>query len=172
MKKQKGFSLIELLVVVAIILIIAAMAIPNLLHARMAANEASAVSSIRTINSAEVTYESTYPDMGYAQALTILGGPGPCTPSSATSCLIDDSLATASPGNGSKSGYVFLATGLNPSSGANAGYTAAASPVAFGQTGVRNFCSNEDGVIRVDPGSSGSTPVNDTASCEAFTGMQ
>ena len=74
MRKQRGFSLIELLIVVAIILIIAAIAIPNLLRARMAANEASAVSSIRTINTAEVTYNSTYPTVGFAPALVNLGG--------------------------------------------------------------------------------------------------
>jgi prepilin-type N-terminal cleavage/methylation domain-containing protein len=67
--KQKGFSLIELLIVVAIILIIAAIAIPNLLRARMAANEASAVASLRTINTAEVTYNTGYPTVGYATAL-------------------------------------------------------------------------------------------------------
>ncbi len=84
MRKQKGFSLIELLIVVAIILIIAAIAIPNLLRARMAANESSAVASIRTINTGMVTYNSTYPTVGFAASLTVLGGATPCTPSSTT----------------------------------------------------------------------------------------
>ena len=74
MKKIKGFSLIELLIVVAIILIIAAIAIPNLLRARMAANESSAVASIRTITTGEVTYQTAYPTVGYAPALANLGG--------------------------------------------------------------------------------------------------
>ena len=100
--KQKGFSLIELLIVVAIILIIAAIAIPNLLRARMAANESSAVGSLRTIVTSEFNYQQTY-GIGYAP-LTNLGSTAPCAPAtlatSAAACLVDSQLSS-----GTKSGY-------------------------------------------------------------------
>jgi type IV pilus assembly protein PilA len=161
MRKQKGFSLIELLIVVAIILIIAAIAIPNLLRARMAANEASAVASIRTVNTAMVTYDSSYPDVGFAASLAVLGGVAPCTPSSTTACLIDSVLAA-----GVKSGYNFAATGAGGPPAVQ--YYVTATPVTLNQTGTMSFCSFEDAVVRVDP--TGALPGSEAA-CQALMPM-
>jgi prepilin-type N-terminal cleavage/methylation domain-containing protein len=162
MSKQKGFSLIELLIVVAIILIIAAIAIPNLLRARMAANESSAVASIRTINTAMVTYNSTYPTVGYAGTLTALGGVAPCTPTSTSACLIDSVLSTAS--TTAKSGYFFNAAGVAATPSVS--YYAEGHPVTLNQTGIRSFCSFEDAVVRVDPAGGTVTAVS---GCQALS---
>ncbi len=153
-QEENGFSLIELLIVVAIILIIAAIAIPNLLRARMAANESSAVASVRTINTAEVTYNSTYPTVGFAAALVNLGGAlgAACTPSSTTACLVDSVLANdGNPAGNGKSGYKFSTGTGTVAAGINVGYTVLALPITINHTGIRAFCAEEDGVVRVDP---------------------
>jgi len=169
MRSTKGFTLLELMIVVALILIIAAIAIPSLLAARMAANEASAAGSLHAIKSAETTYFTAYPTVGYSPDLGSLGGAAPCTPASTTACLIDNILATATPGGGGKSGYFYLATGIM-SGGAtfNTTFVTGATPIAVRSTGTRDFCSTSDGVLRSQMASTGDTPPNNVAACQAY----
>jgi type IV pilus assembly protein PilA len=146
--KQKGFSLIELLIVVAIILIIAAIAIPNLLRSKMAANESSAVGSMRTINTAEVSYATAYPATGFSTTLAQLGGVAPCAVAApANACLIDNTLALAVAG-APKSGYFFTYTPGAAVGGVTNVYTLLGTPSVAGTTGQRGFYTDQTGVIR------------------------
>jgi len=169
MRSSRGFSLIELLIVVAIILIIAAIAIPNLLQARMSAHEASAAGSLSAIKSAEVAYWTAYPSVGYSSDIASLGGPVPCTPSSTTACLVDSGLSAAVPGSSGKAGYFFLVTGVMTGGAAlNTAYVAGAAPMTVHSSGNRDFCVTNDGVLRSQMGNPGDVPVNSVATCIAF----
>ena len=173
--KQRGFSLVELLIVVSIILIIASMAIPNLLRARIAANEASATGSIRTINTAQIMYQSVYPTLGYANLLSKLGPGGSIckAPDLTAACLIDEGLAGATSPAKAKSGYYFaIVVGDASVTGAVLDYTAAGSAASFNQTGVRDFCSNADGLLRFRVPDGQSSPAIANAECSTWVALQ
>jgi prepilin-type N-terminal cleavage/methylation domain-containing protein len=149
-RKSSGFSLIELLIVVAIILIIAAIAIPSFLRSRMAANQSSAAASLRTLNTANVTYATTY-NLGFAAQLSYLG-PGAGGNPTATQAVLVDSILACSGGNTSaKSGYNFGYTpGAPDSSGLINTYSFTASPITPGTTGTNYYFIDESGVVRMN----------------------
>jgi type IV pilus assembly protein PilA len=149
MRKQKGFSLIELLIVVAIILIIAAIAIPNLMRSRIAANDAAGAANVRTLNTSEVTYTTTYPTIGYVSLYSLGTGGSTTCPTGASStgaCLIDSNLGCATSADCIKDAYKYTIT-VEASS---QDYVVGASPVST--TGAdRDYCSVPDAVIHFRP---------------------
>ncbi len=163
--RERGFSLVELLIVVAIILVLAVIAVPSLLRSKVAANEASAVQTVRQIATAEMSYSNSYPDVGFAPDLASLGGPvSGCSPSSAHACILDDVVSS-----GNKGGYKFFAAGFTSAGPIYTSFVASSAPQVFNTSGVRMFCiATDGGVVRTKPGASGAPPAPDVPTCIAY----
>lgn len=171
-----GFTLAELLVVLVLVILVAAIALPNLLRSQIAANETSAIESLAKINKAEVEYQTAYPSIGFAATLDALGPgtSGKCverTPAHA--CLLDPSLAAATSPAHTHAGYWFSALPTTRDAGGVAtGYVAAAAAGTFNKSGVRDFCSLEDAAIRYSVPQANSKPATTGPECAVMTILQ
>lgn len=173
---DSGFTLAELLIVLALVILLAAIALPNLLRSQIAANETSAIESLAKINKAEVAYQTAYPSIGFPATLDALGTgtSGKCAArSSAHACLLDPSLTAATSPAHTHAGYWFSALPTTRDAGGVAtGYVAGASAGVFNKSGVRDFCSFEDAVIRYSVPRTNSRPATSEPECAAMTILQ
>jgi type IV pilus assembly protein PilA len=172
-----GFTLAELLIIVALAVVLAAIILPNLLRSQISANEASAVGSMASINRAEVSYQTANPSLGFAGSLETLGPEGDdkdCqVPRPTHACLIERALAQATSPAHARSGYWFrVSPGDRNPQGAVAAYVAGAAAAVYNQTGVRDFCSQEDGVLRFRIPGGNSRPASTAAECTAMSILQ
>ena len=175
--KNSGFTLAELLVTLALVILVAALVLPNLLRSQIAANETAAIDSLAKINKAEVQYQTAYPAIGFAPSLAALGPgslDGKCSgPTPAHACLLEPRVASAGDRSHALAGYWFSAVPTTHDAGGVAtGYVAGTSAAEFNKSGGRDFCSIEDAVIRygVPKGSSG--PANSASQCASMTILQ
>jgi type IV pilus assembly protein PilA len=175
MEEHQGFTLAELLIAVTIIALLAAIVLPNLLRSRVAADESAAIDSIRQINRAETAYQAAYPSLGFSGDLTSLGPGGvEChTRSPEHACLLDSKLASASSPGHSRGGYWFLVTpGSKDPNGVLSGYLVGSAAAVYNQSGVRDFCSTEDGVVHFRVPHQQSSPVTSASDCHRDAVLQ
>jgi type IV pilus assembly protein PilA len=170
MEEHTGFTLAELMIVVVVICLLAAIILPNLLRSRVAAGEAAAVTSMREINQAEVGFQTTYPAVGFAGTLAALGRGTPesdCnTRTREHACLLDPELSIATSPDHARKGYWFLITPTDKdASGVISAYVLGSAAAVFNQSGVRDFCSIEDGVLHFRVPHEQSSPVTSLPEC-------